>query len=121
MQEFDSGAGSVPNIYSGAGCVACGVVADVGKHRFVICGAGGFRVFDYGSTTASARFDIPVGENFAFLPQVGGTSYIVAPEYEPAGGQRKLRVVAVDSGRVYAWTRHTDALADLGAGRDRPE
>lgn len=115
VQEFDSGAGSVPNIYSGAGCVVCGVVADVGKHRVVIGGAGGFRVFDYGSTTASARFDIPVGENFAFLPQVGGTSYIIAPEYEPDGGQRKLRVVAVDSGRVYAWTRHTDALADLGA------
>ena len=114
MQEFDSGAGSVANVYSGASCIVCGVVADVGKHRFVIGGAGGFRVFSYGSTTAAALFDIPVGENFAFLPQATGTSYIMAPEYEPKGGNRKLRVVDVDAGRTYVWNKNTDSPTDLG-------
>lgn len=114
VQEFDSGAGTVPIVFSGASCVVCGVAADVGKHRFAIGGAGGFRVFNYGETAATARYDIPVGENFALLPQAAGQSYIIAPEYEPAGGKRKLRVVALDSGKVYTWNRNTDSIADLG-------
>jgi len=115
VQEFDSGAGNVPNAYSGGSCILCGVAADIGKKRFIVGGAGGFRVFDYGSTTAAAVYDIPVGENFAFLPQAGGTSYIVAPEYLPHGGQRKLRVVDLDAGIVYTWDKNTDSAADLGA------
>ena len=115
VQEFDSGAGSVPIRFSGNTCVICGIAADVGKRRFVIGGAGGYRVFNYGSTSAAAVYDIPVGENFAFLPQIGAPSYIVAPEYVPNGGNRKLRVIDVDNQRVYAWTRSTDSVADLGA------
>ncbi len=115
LQEFDSGAGNVPNVYSGASCILCGVAPDIGKKRFVVGGAGGFRVFDYGSTSAAAVYDIPVGENFAFLPQAGGTSYIVAPEYAPNGGQRKLRVIDLDAGKTYTWDKNTDSLADLGA------
>ena len=117
VQEFDSGAGSVPIKFSGATCIICGIAADVGKQRFVIGGAGGYRVFNYGATTASAVYDIPVGENFAFLPQTTASSYIVAPEYTPNGGNRKLRVVDVDNRRVYVWTRNTDSVAnaDLGA------
>lgn len=115
LQEFDSGAGSVPNVYSGGSCILCGVAADIGKKRFIVGGAGGFRVFDYGSTTPTAVYPIPVGENFAFLPQTGGASVIVAPEYLPNGGQRKLRVVDLDAGKVYAWDKNTDSVADLGA------
>ncbi|ODV11388.1 MAG: hypothetical protein ABT20_05905 [Rubrivivax sp. SCN 70-15] len=116
LTEFDSGAGSVPNVYSGASCILCGVAADIGKKRFIVGGAGGFRVFDYGSTSAAAVYDIPVGENFAFLPQAGGASVIVAPEYAPNGGQRKLRVVDLDAGKVYVWDKNTDSAADLGTG-----
>lgn len=115
VQEFDTGAGSVPNEYSGGKCILCGVVVDAGKPRYVIGGAGGFRVYNFGSQTAAAIYDVPVGENFAFLPQSVGTSYIVAPEYRPAGGQRKLRVVSMDSGKSYVWNKHTDSAADLGA------
>lgn len=115
LQEFDSGAGSVPNVYSGGSCIVCGVAADIGKKRFILGGAGGFRVFDYGSTTPTAVYPIPVGENFAFLPQSGGASVIVAPEYLPNSGQRKLRVVDLDAGKVYAWDKNTDSVADLGA------
>lgn len=115
VQEFDSGAGSVAIKFSGASCIVCGVAADVGKQRFIISGAGGFRVFNYGSTVAAAVYNIPVGENFAFLPQVVGPSYIISPEYEPKGGNRKLRVVDIDAGRTYAWNKNTDSLADLGA------
>ena len=115
LTEFDSGAGSVPNVYSGASCILCGVAADIGKKRFIVGGAGGFRVFDYGSTTPTAVYPIPVGENFAFLPQTGGASVIVAPEYLPNSGQRKLRVVDLDAGKVYAWDKNTDSVADLGA------
>jgi hypothetical protein len=115
VQEFDSGAGNVPNVYSGGQCILCGVVIDAGRPRYVIGGAGGFRVFAFGSTVASATYDVPVGENFAFLPQSAGTSYIIAPEYLPAAGQRKLRVVAMDSGKSYVWTKHTDSATDLGS------
>jgi hypothetical protein len=115
VTEFDSGAGTVANSYSGGSCILCAVAGDIGKHRFVIGGAGGFRVFSYGSTAASALYDIPVGENFAFLPQPAGSSYIIAPEYEPNGGQRKLRVVNVDTAKTYVWTKNTDSVADLGA------
>ena len=115
LREFDSGAGSVPNVYSGGSCIVCGVAADIGKKRFIVGGAGGFRVFDYGSTTPTAVYPIPVGENFAFLPQTSGASVIVAPEYLPNGGQRKLRVVDLDAGKVYAWDKNTDSVADLGA------
>ncbi|HET9977242.1 MAG TPA: hypothetical protein VFQ20_07395 [Burkholderiaceae bacterium] len=113
--EFDSGAGSVANVYSGGECILCGVVMDAGRPRYVIGGAGGFRVYNFGSQTASAIYDVPVGENFAFLPQSVGASYIIAPEYLPAGGQRKLRVVSMDSGKSYVWDRNTDSAADLGA------
>ena len=114
VQEFDSGAGNVANIYSGGTCILCGVVVDAGKPRYIIGGAGGFRVFNFGSNAAVATYDIPVGENFAFLPQTGASSYIIAPEYEPAGGNRKLRVVAMDSGKSYIWNKNTDSPADLG-------
>jgi len=114
VTEIDSGAGSVPIKFSGASCIVCGVASDVGKQRFVISGAGGFRVFNYGSKIPSAVYDIPVGENFAFLPQVVGPSYIIAPEYEPKGGNRKLRVVDVDTGKTYVWDKNTDSPADLG-------
>jgi hypothetical protein len=114
VTEFDSGAGTVANSYSGGSCILCAVAADIGKRRFVVGGAGGFRVYSYGSATASAVYNIPVGENFAFLPQPTGNSFIIAPEYEPNGGQRLLRVVNVDTGKTYAWTRHTDSVADLG-------
>ncbi len=116
VKEFDTGAGTTPNSYSGGSCILCGVAADIGKHRFVVGGAGGFRVFDYGSTTASVVYNIPVGENFALLPQPAGNSFIVAPEYEPAGGNRKLRVVNLDNGKSYVWTKRTDSAADLGTG-----
>lgn len=116
VQEFDSGAGSVANVYSGASCIICGVAADVGKQRFVIGGAGGFRVFNYASTTAAAVYAIPVGENFALLPQATGTSYIIAPEYEPKGGNRKLRIVDMDAGKAYVWNKNTDSPTDLGSG-----
>ena len=88
VREFDSGAGTLPNSYSGGSCILCGVAADIGKRRFVVGGAGGFRVFEYGSlsTGAGVVYDIPVGENFAFLPQPGGDSYIIAPDYEPQAG-----------------------------------
>lgn len=115
VQEFDTGAGSVANSYSGGSCILCGVAADISKHRFVVGGAGGFRVFNYGSTTASAVYNIPVGENFALLPQPSGASFIIAPEYEPNAGSRKLRVVNLDSGKTYVWNKNTDSLADLGA------
>jgi hypothetical protein len=118
VREFDSGAGSVANVYSGGSCILCGVVVDVGRPRFVIGGAGGFRVFNFDSDTAAAVFNIPVGENFAFLPyaaSTSGTSVIVAPEYLPASGTRKLRIVAVDAGKSYVWNKHTDSLTDLGA------
>ena len=116
VQEFDSGAGNVPIRFSGIQCITCGIAADVGKQRFVTAGAGGYRVFNYGSTTATAVYDIPVGENFAFLPKPLGASYIVAPEYEPTATRtRKLRVVDVDVGRIYVWNKNTDSLADLGA------
>lgn len=114
VQEFDSGAGNVAIKFSGASCIVCGVAADVGKQRFIISGAGGYRVFNYGSTAATV-YDIPVGENFAFLPQVVGASYIIAPEYEPTGGNRKLRIVDVDSGKTYVWDKNTDSISDLGA------
>ncbi len=115
VQEFDSGAGSTAIGFSGASCILCGVSADVGKQRYVVSGAGGFRLFSYGSTTATAIYDIQVGENFALLPQATGSSYVVAPEYEPSGGNRKLRVVNLDSGLAHVWTRNTDSLTDLGA------
>lgn len=118
VQEFDSGAGTVPNVYSGGSCILCGVVVDAGKPRFIVGGAGGFRVFNFGSTVAAATYNIPVGENFAFLPQTGGSSYIIAPEYLPGGGNRKLRVVAMDSGKTYVWNKNTDSPADLGAADD---
>ena len=114
VHEFDSGAGSVANLYSGASCIVCGVVADPQRSRFIIGGAGGFRVFNFDSDTAAAVYDIPVGENFAFLPQASGTSYIIAPEYLPNGGNRKLRVVALDTGKIYTWTKNTDSPTDLG-------
>lgn len=115
VEEFDSGAGNVPNVYSGGQCILCGVVIDAGKPRYVIGGAGGFRVFTFGSTVATAVHDVPVGENFALLPQSVGASYIISPEYRPAGGQRKLRVVSMDSGKSYVWNKNTDSAADLGA------
>jgi len=115
VQEFDSGAGAVANIYSGGSCILCGVVIDAGKPRYVIGGAGGFRAYNFASQVAAATYDVPVGENFAFLPQASGTSYIIAPEYLPASGNRKLRVVAMDSGKSYVWNKSTDSLADLGA------
>jgi hypothetical protein len=115
VQEFDSGAGTVANIYSGGSCILCGVVIDAGKPRYVIGGAGGFRVYNFGSQVAAATYNVPVGENFAFLPQSGASSYIIAPEYLPASGNRKLRVVAMDSGKSYVWNKNTDSLADLGA------
>ena len=115
LEEFDSGVGSVVTKFSGTSCIVCGIAADVGKQRFVISGTGGFRVFNYGSTTAAAVYDIPVGENFAFLPQATGASYIIAPEYGPNGGNRKLRIVDVDAVRTYVWNKHTDSPTDLGA------
>jgi hypothetical protein len=115
VQEFDSGAGTVPNSYSGGECVVCGVAMDVGKQRFVIGGTGGFRVFAYGATTPITTYNIPVGENFGFLPQPNGESFIIAPEYEPNAGNRKLRVVNLETGKVYVWTKNTDSVADLGA------
>lgn len=114
VQEFDSGAGTVPNGYSGGSCILCGVAADIGKRRFVVGGAGGFRVFAYGSTTPSVVYNIPVGENFGFLPQPSGSSFIIAPEYEPAAGNRKLRVVNLETGKTYVWTKNTDSVTDLG-------
>jgi len=112
--EFDSGVGSVATKFSGTSCLLCGVAADVGRQRFVISGTGGFRVFNYDSKTAAAVYDIPIGENFAFLPQGTGASYIIAPEYEPKGGNRKLRVVNMDTGITYVWDKNTDSPADLG-------
>lgn len=115
VTEFDSGAGDTPNSYSGGSCILCGVAPDVGKKRYVVGGAGGFRVFAYGSRTATVVYDLPVGENFAFLPQSTGTSYVIAPEYEPSSlAQRKLRVIDLDKGKAYVWTRNTDSAADLG-------
>jgi hypothetical protein len=114
-QEIDSGAGNTPVVFSGAGCIVCGVATDAGQGRFIIGGVGGFRVFGYGSATATARYDIPVGENFAFLPRSDGHSLIIAPEYATNAGQRVLRVVDLADGVAYAWTRHTDSLADLGS------
>jgi hypothetical protein len=55
-----------------------------------------------------------VGENFGYLPQPSGESFIIAPEYEPNNGARKLRVVNADTGTTYAWTLNTDSAADLG-------
>lgn len=118
VQEFDSGAGTVANAYSGGSCILCGVVVDAGRPRYVIGGAGGFRVYNFGSQVAAAVYDIPVGENFAFLPQTSGTSYIIAPEYLPNSGQRKLRVLAMDSGKSYVWNKNTDSSTDLGAAGD---
>jgi hypothetical protein len=115
VQEFDSGAGSVANEYSGGKCILCGVVVDAGKPRYVIGGSGGFRVYNFGSQTPTAVYNVPVGENFALLPQSVGASYIISPEYRPAGGQRKLRVVSLDSGKSYVWDKNTDSAADLGA------
>ncbi len=118
VQEFDSGAGSVATKFSGTSCIVCGVAADVGKQRFVISSTGGFRVFNYESSTAAAVYDIPIGENFAFLPQATGASYIIASEYGPKGGNRKLRLVDIDAGKTYVWNTNTDSLTDLGiAGR----
>ena len=114
-QEFDSGAGSVATKFSGTSCIVCGVAADVGKQRFIISGTGGYRVFNYGSPTAAAVYAIPVAENFGLLPQETGSSYIIAPEYEPNGGNRKLRVINIDSRKIYVWTKNTDSLTDLGA------
>ena len=118
VQEFDSGAGNVANVYSGGTCILCGVVADAAKPRYIIGGAGGFRVFNFGNNAAAAIYNIPVGENFAYLPQTGASSYIIAPEYEPGGGNRKLRVVAMDSGKSYVWNKNTDSPADLGTAGD---
>lgn len=118
VQEFDSGAGNVANVYSGGECILCGVVIDTGKPRYIVGGAGGFRVYNFGNTTATAVYDIPVGENFAFLPQANTTSYVIAPEYLPAAGQRKLRVLALDSGKSYVWDKNTDSPADLGPAGD---
>ena len=114
VQEIDSGAGTVANSYSGGSCINCGVAIDIGKKRFVVGGSGGFRVFDYGSTKADATYAIPVGENFAFLPRPTANSFIIAPEYTANNGKRMLRVVNLDNGKVYAWTKHTDSLIDLG-------
>jgi hypothetical protein len=114
LQEFDSGAGTLANAYSGGSCILCGVVVDDGRPRYVIGGAGGFRVFNFGSPIAAAVYDIPVGENFAFLPQTNATSYIIAPEYLPSAGRRKLRVLAMDSGKAYIWNKNTDSPTDLG-------
>lgn len=114
VQEFDSGAGNTKNSYSGGSCIVCGVAADVGKKRFVVGGTGGFRVFNYGSTVADATYAIPVGENFAFYPQPTQSSFIIAPEYETNNGSRKLRVVNLESKKVYVWDKNTDSIADLG-------
>ena len=94
---------------------AVSVAADVGKQRFIISGTAGYRVFNYGSTTPAAVYAIPVAENFALLPQETGPSYIVASEYESKGGNRKLRVVNMETGKVYVWNKNTDSLTDLGA------
>jgi hypothetical protein len=114
VTEFDSGTPNIPNSYSGGSCSVCGVAADVGKQRFVIGGTGGFRVFNYASTTVAATYSFPVGENFALLPQAASISYVIAPEYAPNGGQRKLRVINLDTGKTYAWNKATDNITDLG-------
>lgn len=114
--EFASGAPNTFNSYSGGSCILCGVSADVGKQRFVLGGTGGYRVFSYSNTTtATAVFNVPVGENFALLPQAAGISYIVAPEYDPAAGNRKLRMINLENNKSYVWTKSTDNLTDLGA------
>ena len=116
VQEFDSGAGNVPIRISGFQCITCAIDVDVGKHRFVTAGAGGYRVFNYGSTLPAAVYNIPVQENLVFLSRANGTSYIVAPEREISVSRtRKLRVVDVDAGRVYVWNKNTDSLVDLGS------
>ena len=112
---FDSGMGSVATKFSGTSCIVCGVVADVGKQRFIISGTGGYRVFNYGSATPAAVYTIPVAENFGFLPQETGPAYIIAPEYESKDGNRKLRIVNIDTGKIYVWNKNTDSLNDLGA------
>jgi hypothetical protein len=113
--EFASGAPTTSLSFSGGSCVLCGVSADVGKSRFVVGGSGGYRVFNYSNTTtAAATYNFPVGENFALLPRSGAASYVIAPEYEPNGGNRKLRVINLDNGKAYVWNKSTDNLADLG-------
>lgn len=115
VQEINSGAGTSFNSYSGGSCINCGVAVDVGKKRFVVGGTGGFRMFNYGSTLANATYAIPVGENFGFLPQPTKSSFVIAPEYEPNNTKRKLRVINLDTQKVYTWDKNTDSIADLGA------
>jgi hypothetical protein len=116
ITEFESGASSQFNIFSGGTCILCGVAADVGKQRFVIGGTGGFRVFNYANMpTAAAIYVFPVGENFALLPQAASLSYVVAPEYGSSGGNRKLRVINLDTGKTYSWDKSTDNISQLGA------
>ena len=119
VSEFDTGAGSIVSGYSGGSCIICGAAADIGKHRFVVGGTGGFRVFNYGSSQLAARYDIPVGENFAFLSQPGSDSYIIAPEYDSSLSvsnipTKKLRVVNLEKATSYEWSVNMADASALG-------
>ena len=114
--EFDTGAPSTTTSFSGVSCLLCGAVAVPGLKSFVVAAYDGYRVYAYPAAGAASpltpakTYAIPITENFVVS---NVTNSLFSADYlpttgAPSAGTRALRVVNLNTGKVYNWANSTD-------------
>lgn len=118
VTEWDTDAPDASTRFSGGSCRLCGVVSLPGRGSFIVAAKDGYREYTLPTTAGTALvsrsvYAVPITENFGVDL---GRQWLIASEYEPeyVGGvrSRKLRIIRLDTGKVYVFDKNTATCED---------